>query len=163
MSDFAENLHTSISMVLWIHFWCYFDPQNLLWPSGGILTPKMLSNALWFLGVVGFCLNFALNFFEFWLFPWNQSYWVLLLKNLLFTLFWPFPGRKAWKIPDLLSFWLIFPIFALLWLYAHFSQFPIARMENVSSSTIFVRLTSLFVLNEKYWIGATLQWIRFSI
>ena len=68
----------SISTVLWIHFWCYFDSQTLLWPSGGILTPKMLRNTPWFLDVVGFCLNFALNFFEFWLFPGNQSYWVLL-------------------------------------------------------------------------------------
>ena len=29
-----------ISTVLWIHFWCYFDPKNLLWPPGGILTPQ---------------------------------------------------------------------------------------------------------------------------
>ena len=44
----------------------------------------MLRNALWFLDAVGFCLNFALNLNEFWLFPGYQSYWVLFfifLKN----------------------------------------------------------------------------------
>ena len=24
----------------WIHFWCYFDPQKLLWPFRGILIPQ---------------------------------------------------------------------------------------------------------------------------
>ena len=50
----------------------------------------MLRNLLWFLDVVWFCWNFSLNFFEFWLFPGNQSYCVLLAyifqTSLLFFL-----------------------------------------------------------------------------
>ena len=42
----------------------------------------MLRNALWFVDVVGFCINFAPNFFEFWLFPGNQSYCVLFFYFL---------------------------------------------------------------------------------
>ena len=74
----------SIWTVLWIHLLCYFDPQNLLWPSGGILTPKnvkkhpMIFRRFWIL--LKFCTKLL---FEFWLFPGNQSYWVLFISLLL--------------------------------------------------------------------------------
>ena len=105
MSDFAENLHTEyFDGALNSFLMLFWPPKFVVTPWGYFNPPKMLRNALWFLDVVGFCLNFALNFFEFWLLPGNQSYWVLFkfilglyMKNLvkivriiLFRLFLPF-------------------------------------------------------------------------
>ena len=102
MSDFAENLHTEYFDCSVNSFLMLFWPPNFVVTVWGYFNPPR--NTLWFLDV-GFCLNFALNFFEFWLFPGNQSYWVLLVWKLFL---WS-SLRKSYSIcrenSDMVKFW----------------------------------------------------------
>ena len=76
----------SISTVLWLHFWYYFDPQNLLWPSGGILTPQnvkkrpLIFRRCWIL--LKFCTKFL------WILTLSGEPIILCLVLLVCFLFW---------------------------------------------------------------------------
>ena len=97
-------------MVLISFLMLFWTQKVALTPWGHFNPPQMLRNTLWFLDIAGFCLNFALIFFEFWLFPGNQSYWVLLLITCVPVLQpWPFNIFFLFFAWSCVSIWLRWP------------------------------------------------------
>ena len=89
--------------------------------------------------------------------------WLIIVKPLTFHTFLAFSRQKSINISRLAQFFPIFSDFcAILTLRAFFSVPDCADGKCIFFYN-FCPIELIFGLNERYWIGATLQWIRFVI